>query len=88
MSSTLIADLRIRESLCSLLASTTPGESIRTIFLSSQISYIALVTPGVLPVGAALDLFREFINDDLPTFGNPITPTTIYCLAFPPSTLA
>jgi hypothetical protein len=48
------------------------------------------VTPGILPVGAALDLFKEFIKDDFPTFGKPITPTTIYyfVLPFPPSTLA
>jgi hypothetical protein len=47
-----------------------------------------LVIPGVLPVGAAFDLFKEFIREDLPTFGKPTIPTTIYCLDFPPPTLA
>jgi hypothetical protein len=88
MSSTLIAALRINESLYSLLAKTTPGESIRIMFLSSQISYKLLVKPGVLPVGAALDLFNELMSEDFPTFGNPTIPTTIYYFALPPSTLA
>jgi len=50
---------------------------------------MALVTPGMFPVGAALLLFKELINDDFPTLGKPITPTTIYYLALLlPSTLA
>jgi len=36
---------------------------------------MALVTPGVLPVAAALALFKELMILDLPTFGNPTTPT-------------
>ena len=90
ISSILMACLRINESLYSLVDNTTPGESIRTIFLSSMISCMVLVTPGVFPVGAALCLFRELIKDDFPTLGNPTTPTTIYCLVLPlpPSTRA
>lgn len=85
----MIADLKISESLYSLVDSTTPGESSNTIFLSNNTSYIVFVTPGVFPVAAAFYLFNELINDDFPTFGNPITPTTIYCLALLlPSTLA
>ena len=75
ISSTLIADLKINESLYSLLDRTTPGESIKTIFLSSQISCILFVTPGVLPVAAALHRLREFMRDDFPTFGYPTIPT-------------
>lgn len=88
MSSTFRADLKMRESDWSLLDRTTPGESIRTMFLSNQISCILLVTPGVLPVGAALLLLRELMREDLPTLGKPTTPTVIYYLELPPSTLA
>jgi hypothetical protein len=89
-SSTLIADLSINESLYSFDDSTTPGLSIIIMFLSNYISCIDLVIPGVFPVGAALLLFNELIKDDLPTFGYPMIPTTIYCLylLLYPSTLA
>jgi len=36
-----------------------------------------------LPVAAARWRFKELIKDDFPTFGNPITPTIIYCFVFP-----
>lgn len=43
----------------------------------------------MLPVAAALHLLREFINEDFPTLGKPITPTVICYLAFDyPSTRA
>ena len=88
-SSTLIADLRMRLSLCSFVERTTPGESRRTMFLSSCTSYIDFVTPGVLPVGAALDLLSELIRLLFPTFGKPTTPTYIVYFMFPcPSILA
>jgi len=70
-----MAYLKISESLCSLVERTTPGESIKTMFLSSCTSCIDFVTPGVFPVAAALDLFKELIKEDLPTFGKPTTPT-------------
>ena len=83
MSSTLIAYLNINESVWSFVDSTTPGESSRIMFLSSYISCIALVTPGWLPVAAALCLFKELMSEDLPTLGKPMTPTMIYCLVLP-----
>lgn len=51
---------------------------------------MTLVTPGVLPVGAALLRLREFIREDLPTLGKPMTPTIICYLVLPaePSILA
>jgi len=36
---------------------------------------MVLVIPGVLPTAADLHLFKELITLDLPTFGNPTTPT-------------
>merc|ERR1712051_399646 len=54
-----------------------------------MISCIYFVTPGWLPVAAALLLFNELINDDLPTLGKPTTPTVIRDLVLEsPSTLA
>ena len=88
-SSILMAYLRIRESDWSFVERTTPGESKSIIFLSSMISYMILVTPGVFPTVAALDLLRELIRLDFPTFGKPTTPTYIVYLALDsPSTLA
>ena len=49
--------------------------------LSSTISLLTLVIPGVLPTAAALRLrFSELISDDLPTFGKPTIPTVMAVL--------
>lgn len=38
------------------------------------------VTPGVAPTLQARDRFKLFINELLPTFGKPTTPTLIEVL--------
>ena len=43
---------------------------------------MVLVIPGVFPVAAAFIRLSEFIKEDLPTFGNPTTPTVISYFAF------
>merc|ERR1719270_772258 len=56
------------------LARTMPGQSSSLTLESSCTSCIALVTPGVEPVGQARDLFRELIRELFPTLGRPTTP--------------
>lgn len=54
---------------------TTPGQSNNFTFLSSTISYICFVNPGILETPTALLRFKLLITELFPTLGYPTSPT-------------